>query len=422
MTLTLLSEKCEVKLPLTGAAEGGRLEETRGLMSGFAKIFASMLRSTVWVGQPPHVKLTWITLLMLADADGNVWASVPGLAKDAEVTDEQCDEALALFMAPDRRSRTKAHEGRRVIEIDGGWHILNHLKYRELQTRKQALHAARQRDYYERKKTLPPPGAGGFDTVAPAVSSVSADAPDAQTAAESAVYGSKAPKPAPRATKPAARSSVKRRAIAGSGVSADAPDEIAASASVDPDQSLGDPDPAEPDLIFTHPAKDRPARARRVSAAITGEPSMTSRVPPWWAGPKPQHVECARQRRLSLADEAARFRLVRFKAFPATEDDIDDRFHLFLLESTRFSGEVAPLPKPASVPGMPLWVHPDHAAFADEHRLELRAEGHAFERAFERTHQVLPRSRQPGDVYRPFMDHLRRAARAAERAPRTVNQ
>lgn len=328
-----------------GTTEWGGAGVERLIMSGFAKIFASMLRSTVWVGQPPHVKLTWITLLMLADADGNVWASVPGLAKDAEVTVEQCDEALALFMAPDRRSRTKAHEGRRVSEIDGGWHIINHLKYRELQTRKQALHAARQRDYYERKKTVPPPGAGGFDVVEPRVSSVSADAPDAQVAVEAALYASKPSKP----SKPSGRRSAKPRGIARGRVSADAPDDFAASASVISLAGSLDPDP---DLIPSDPAKDRSARATPVSAgvsSVTGNgplPSgvfdapvlqaqapLTVEVPEWWTGPKARHEGRAAEAGLDIALEADRFRSTHFQVpFPATPAGVDKRFDRWLIE------------------------------------------------------------------------------------------
>lgn len=110
---------------------------------GFVKIFGSLLSSTVWVGQPPHRKLVWIAMLVKADQDGYVASSIPGLARDAEVTIEQCEDALAHFMSPDRYSRTKDHDGRRVEEVDGGWVLLNHKKYRELRSREQMLTARR---------------------------------------------------------------------------------------------------------------------------------------------------------------------------------------------------------------------------------------------------------------------------------------
>jgi hypothetical protein len=54
---------------------------------------------------------------------------VLGLAKYAEVTFEQCVEALALFLAPDEYNQTVSHEGQRIVEIDGGWRLTGHFKY-----------------------------------------------------------------------------------------------------------------------------------------------------------------------------------------------------------------------------------------------------------------------------------------------------
>lgn len=97
----------------------------------YTKLFGSILDSTVWQS-PAHVRIVWITMLAMKDRDGRVEASIPGLARRAIVTIEQCEEALALFMSPDKYSRTKDHDGRRIREIDGGWEVLNHDKYREL--------------------------------------------------------------------------------------------------------------------------------------------------------------------------------------------------------------------------------------------------------------------------------------------------
>lgn len=101
------------------------------VVTGFTKLFAGIVFSTVW-REEMHVKIVWVTMLALADRNGHVSASVPGLADAARVTIPQCREALQRLMAPDPDSRSKEHEGRRVEEIDGGWRLLNYLKYREL--------------------------------------------------------------------------------------------------------------------------------------------------------------------------------------------------------------------------------------------------------------------------------------------------
>ncbi|HUP07674.1 MAG TPA: hypothetical protein VMU47_11015 [Caldimonas sp.] len=97
----------------------------------YTKLFESILESTIWC-EPDYVRVVWITLLAMADKDGSVLASIPGLAKRANVTVDQARQAIACFLAPDPDSRTKDHEGRRVAVIDGGWKLLNHAKYREL--------------------------------------------------------------------------------------------------------------------------------------------------------------------------------------------------------------------------------------------------------------------------------------------------
>lgn len=96
----------------------------------FTKLFGSILDSTVWQ-QPGHVRLVWITMLAMKDIDGVVEASIPGLAKRAGVSIDEAESALAALMAPDPYSRTKDYEGRRIAEVDGGWRVLNHHKYRE---------------------------------------------------------------------------------------------------------------------------------------------------------------------------------------------------------------------------------------------------------------------------------------------------
>jgi len=110
----------------------------------FTKLFNSILDSTIWQ-EPLETKVVWITMLAMADRNGEVHASIPGLAKRAGVTLPQCNAALACLESPDEYSRTKDHEGRRIAEVDGGWRLLNHAKYR-------ALLSAEERREYNRKK------------------------------------------------------------------------------------------------------------------------------------------------------------------------------------------------------------------------------------------------------------------------------
>jgi hypothetical protein len=90
----------------------------------FVVIDAEILSSSVW-SEAAHVKLVWLTLLILCDTEGYVGAAVPGIARAAGVTLGQAREAIALFMEPDPDSRTQANEGRRLEVADRGFRILN---------------------------------------------------------------------------------------------------------------------------------------------------------------------------------------------------------------------------------------------------------------------------------------------------------
>lgn len=120
-------------------------------MSGYTKLFESILESTVWLTAQP-TRLVWITMLAMSDAGGVVEAAVPGLARRAGVSVEEAEEALRCFLSPDPHSRTKDHEGRRIVEVDGGWRLLNHGKYREKMSSAdmRAKAAERSRRYRER--------------------------------------------------------------------------------------------------------------------------------------------------------------------------------------------------------------------------------------------------------------------------------
>jgi hypothetical protein len=98
-------------------------------MTGFTKLFSSILTSTIWREDLP-TKVVWVTMLALADRDGIVDASTPGLAHSAGATLEQTQAALTKFLSPDPYSRSPEHDGRRIEPVDGGWRLLNYDKYR----------------------------------------------------------------------------------------------------------------------------------------------------------------------------------------------------------------------------------------------------------------------------------------------------
>ena len=122
---------------------------------GYTKLWEDIIHSTIW-REPPHIKVVWVTMLAMADANGFVFASLPGLADVARVTADECREALACLSSPDLDSRSKEKEGRRIEGIDGGWFLINHEKYRKLRSsedRREQVRLAVQR-HREKKKSL----------------------------------------------------------------------------------------------------------------------------------------------------------------------------------------------------------------------------------------------------------------------------
>jgi len=117
----------------------------------YVKLFSSILDSTVWETDPA-TRIVWITMLAMADRDGVVEASIPGLARRAGVSRAECEEALRLFGSPDPDSRTRDHEGRRILDADGGWQLVNYEKYRDKATAEESRRKAaeRQRRFRER--------------------------------------------------------------------------------------------------------------------------------------------------------------------------------------------------------------------------------------------------------------------------------
>lgn len=122
-------------------------------MSGYTKLFNSIVGSTIWQ-ESPATKVVWITMLTMRDKGGVVEASVPGLAKLSGVSLKEAEDALARFLEPDPYSSSPENEGRRIECVDGGWRILNHYKYQEKMSKDDIRERdrTRQQHYREQKK------------------------------------------------------------------------------------------------------------------------------------------------------------------------------------------------------------------------------------------------------------------------------
>ncbi len=119
----------------------------------YVKLSTSILDSSVWE-QDPAVRITWITLLAMADQDGMVRSTAGGIARNAIIDLDTVKRALATFESPDPDSRTPDHDGRRLAKVPGGWLVLNYERYRDENNADERKERQRERQarYRQRQK------------------------------------------------------------------------------------------------------------------------------------------------------------------------------------------------------------------------------------------------------------------------------
>lgn len=125
-------------------------------MNGYTKLFSQIITSTIWQ-EPNDCRVLWITMLALKDADHVCRATVPSLAKLADISVEQCEDYLERFQQPDKYSRSQEHEGRRIEKVEDGWYILNGEKYRQKMSKEDRKEQVRKAVARHRAKHPPKP-------------------------------------------------------------------------------------------------------------------------------------------------------------------------------------------------------------------------------------------------------------------------
>jgi hypothetical protein len=110
----------------------------------YVKVFSDIIQSSIWAEDAETCKV-WITMLALANQDGLVRATAPGISNEARVPIEKTRQVLALLEAPDSESRTPDNEGRRIERIDGGYLILNYPRYRDMRDEEKRREQGRKR-------------------------------------------------------------------------------------------------------------------------------------------------------------------------------------------------------------------------------------------------------------------------------------
>ena len=118
----------------------------------FAKLFSSITESSLW-SEPKEVRLLFVTMLAKADQNGFVEASIPGLARVANLTVEETETGLQCLQSPDVYSKNPDNEGRRVLPVPGGFVLLNYEDYRARRSTEERREYMREYMQNYRKKT-----------------------------------------------------------------------------------------------------------------------------------------------------------------------------------------------------------------------------------------------------------------------------
>ena len=119
-------------------------------MPGYTPLFPEIVNSSIWNEDAKTCKV-WVTFMALADVHGNVYGSASGLASICRMSISECKTAINILMAVDPDSRSSDEEGRRLVPIEGGWHLVNHKKYRD----KAKSRAEYLRNWRAQKKKAP---------------------------------------------------------------------------------------------------------------------------------------------------------------------------------------------------------------------------------------------------------------------------
>lgn len=120
-------------------------------MSGWSKLFSSIITSSVWLEDSDTLRI-WIAMLAMANAQDIVEGTIPGFASLCRVDRETMQRAIDKFLSPDPDSRTPDNDGRRISAVPGGWKILNRYKYRNMHQDMVGSRAAYYREYRAKNK------------------------------------------------------------------------------------------------------------------------------------------------------------------------------------------------------------------------------------------------------------------------------
>lgn len=124
-------------------------------MKLYARLFSKILSSSL-MEEAVETRFLFITMILLANADGAIDVPLSALARSANMSEEATRAALDRLMTPDPNSGCRDEEGRRVVPLDPGrergWRIPSWAEHQKVFTEAHALDLGRLRAAKSRAK------------------------------------------------------------------------------------------------------------------------------------------------------------------------------------------------------------------------------------------------------------------------------
>lgn len=120
----------------------------------YVKVFSQIYDGTLCTKGPWEALVTFQQFLVLADPDGNVDMTAEAISRRTTIPLQIIELGIQILMKPDKKSRTPAEDGKRIIPLsegrDWGWKIVNFLHYRNLKSEgdRREYH----RNYWHKRK------------------------------------------------------------------------------------------------------------------------------------------------------------------------------------------------------------------------------------------------------------------------------
>lgn len=111
-----------------------------------------MLDSSVW-SYKSGVRIVWVTILLMKDLDGFVKATPDAIRRRSNEAQSVVDEALQKFLSPEPGQEDQPFGGRRLEKVPGGYRVLNHEKYMEMDSSDQKRKRDRERKAKKRAES-----------------------------------------------------------------------------------------------------------------------------------------------------------------------------------------------------------------------------------------------------------------------------